>query len=249
MRARSLQIYIAASISLALVAATLIHGPILQPAHYHGFADTRAVAGIANGADVLSNIGFLLAGWYGLLQVWRSRLAPALDQIRPAYTVFFGALVLTAFCSSWYHLAPDNARLVWDRLPIAIACAALLVAAAREYLDAPGAALPLMLAFAFASVAWWRYTDLLGHGDLGPYLALQLLPIVLIPLLQWLAKAAREQRIAFALAIGLYVLAKLCEMADHALLAALGLASGHTLKHMLAALAGLALAKGFAMRR
>ncbi|PWF54800.1 hypothetical protein C7C56_005085 [Massilia glaciei] len=232
-----------------MILASLIHGPIPQPANYHAFADGHALAGVANGADVLSNICFVLVGLYGLLQVWRTRLAPTLDRIRPAYTVFFAALVLTAFCSAWYHLAPDNARLVWDRLPIAIACAALLAAAAREYLNAPGATLPLMLVWAFGSVAWWRHTDLLGRGDLGPYLILQLLPIVLIPLVQWLSGAAREQRIAFGAAIGLYVLAKLCEMADHAILAALGLISGHTIKHLLAALAGLALAKGFALRR
>ncbi|MDM5181921.1 hypothetical protein PO883_32625 [Massilia sp. DJPM01] len=32
---------------------------------------------------------------------------------------------LTAFGSSWYHLAPDDTRLVWDRLPIALACVSL----------------------------------------------------------------------------------------------------------------------------
>ncbi len=191
MCARSQQIFIAACISLSLLLALLIHGPLLQPAHYHEFADARALAGMANGADVLSNIGFLLVGLFGLLLVWRTRLVGTLDRTRPAYTVFFGALVLTAFCSSWYHLAPDNARLVWDRLPIAIACAALLAAAAREYLDAPAGALPLMLLWAFGSVAWWRYTDLHGQGDLGPYLLLQLLPLILIPMMQWLSGAAR----------------------------------------------------------
>jgi hypothetical protein len=249
MRARSLQIAIAAFISLSLVMAWLIHGPIVQPANYHGFADAQIVAGIVNGFDVISNISFLLVGLYGLLLTWRSRRARDLDHVRPAYAVFFGALVLTAFGSSWYHLAPDNARLVWDRLPIAIACAALLAATAREYLNAPASTLPVLLVYALGSVAWWRYTDLAGLGDLGPYLLLQLLPLVLIPIIQWLSNAAREQRIAFGAAIALYVVAKVCETADRQILDGLGFMSGHTIKHLLAALAGLALAWGFAQRK
>jgi hypothetical protein len=34
------------------------------------------------------------------------------------YLVMFAGLSLTAFGSGYYHLAPDNARLVWDRIAI-----------------------------------------------------------------------------------------------------------------------------------
>ena len=33
-----------------------------------------------------------------------------------AEAVFFAGILLTAFGSSFYHLAPDNERLFWDRL-------------------------------------------------------------------------------------------------------------------------------------
>lgn len=36
------------------------------------------------------------------------------------YAVVFAGLILTALGSGYYHLAPDNARLVWDRIPIMI---------------------------------------------------------------------------------------------------------------------------------
>jgi hypothetical protein len=173
---------------------------------------------------------------------------PALSGSIAGYRLFFGALVLTAFGSSWYHLAPDNARLVFDRLPIALACAGLLAAVWRETLGSPRWITLLLGAAAVASVAWWRYTDLHGTGDLRPYLLLQLLPLVLVPLLQHLAARPRQERLMFAAAIALYVLAKICELADRPLLDAFALVSGHTLKHLLACLAAFVLARQLAAR-
>ena len=81
-----------------------------------------------------------------------------------------------------------------------------------------------------------RQTDLQERGDLRPYLLLQVLPLVLIPLLQWQARRPLSERMAFCIAIGLYVLAKLCEIGDQHVLEWGGLVSGHTLKHLLATL-------------
>ncbi|MET3133113.1 hypothetical protein AAKU55_003395 [Oxalobacteraceae bacterium GrIS 1.11] len=202
--------------------AMLQHGPIVQPTDYHHFADQRGGFGIAHAADVWSNLVFVIVGLYGLRQA------------RASHALFFAAILLTAFGSAWYHLAPDNARLVWDRLPIALACAALLAAVWRETAGA-SRKLPAALAgAAVASVAWWRYTDLNGAGDLRPYLLLQLAPIVLIPLLQWRHGRPRRERLAYGAALTLYLLAKLCEVADHGIFAALAVVSGHTLKHLLA---------------
>jgi hypothetical protein len=87
---------------------------------------------------------------------------------------------------------------------------------------------------AVASVAWWRFTDLSGAGDLRPYLLLQGLPILLIPLWQWIYKAPAADRLAFGGALALYVVAKFAELNDHEIAAVLGAATGHTLKHLLA---------------
>lgn len=216
----------------ALVISTAAYGPIPQLADYHAFADQRALFGIAHGGDVLSNIGFVLAAAYGALRAWGSR--------SPAQLVFAVALALTAAGSSWYHLAPDDARLVWDRLPIALACAALLAASLRDVYPKERLALPLLLAFAVLGVAWWSFT-----GDLRPYLLIQAAPLLLIPVLQWQAGAPLAQRRAFGVAIGLYVLAKVCELGDQAIFDALGMVSGHTLKHILATLAAFVLGRQF----
>jgi hypothetical protein len=102
--------------------------------------------------------------------------------------------------------------------------------------------------FAVASVAWWTITDRFGHGDLRPYLLLQGLPLVLVPLWQWTGQAPRRDKLAFGAALVLYCLAKAAELYDHFVLDALGLASGHTLKHLLAT-AAAALIVGCLVRR
>lgn len=210
----------------AWIAAALITvgfalaGPIAQPANYHAFADHRALGALPYAADVLSNLGFLLAGLYGLSLPGRRD---------PAYAVLCAALIATFLGSSWYHWMPDDVRLVWDRLPIAIACAAVLARVLGRWLA-------VLVAAAVASVAWWVWS-----GDLRPYLLLQLLPLTVAPLLQWQRCAPAPERRCLGLAIGLYVLAKLCELADHALFDLLGVVSGHTLKHLLASAAALLL--------
>ncbi len=219
--------------SALMVAALGVHGPIAQPEHYHAFADQRSGWRIDHCANVLSNLTFLLAAAYG---AWRIRHSAMAGAQRTGLVMFVAALALTALGSTWYHLAPDDARLVWDRLPIALACASLLgtVLASRT-------ALLLLGAGAVASVAWWSVS-----GDLRPYLLLQLAPLVLIPLLQWQAGAPGAQRKAVGVAVGLYVLAKVCELADLAIYQLLGALSGHTLKHVLAAAACAWLVHGLA---
>jgi len=223
--------------------ALLLYGPIVQPLHYHEFADTRALLGLPNAADVLSNAGFAVVGAWGLVALWPARHHPALAAGWPGYVLFLIALILTAAGSSYYHLAPDDARLAVDRLPIALACAGLLAAVRAETrADASAARWTVFLAAgAVASVGWWIFTNKLGQGDLRPYLLLQALPLLLIPLWQAAYHAPKDDRIAFATAIALYVLAKAAELSDHALFRALGSMSGHTLKHLAACVAAAVL--------
>jgi len=223
---------IAAVLVVLAAGAMALHGPIPQLAHYHAFADQRRWLGIPHAADVLSNLPFaIVAAW----AAWRlARGAGALGPALDGYAVFVAALALTAAGSSYYHWAPDDARLVWDRLPIALACAGLLGAfLARTYPTAHSRAWLVALGgFAVASVAWWART-----GDLRPYLLLQGAPLVVIPLWQAAIGAPARERIAFGVAIALYALAKVAELDDAAIFAATGFVSGHTLKHLLAAAA------------
>ncbi len=228
--------------TLVTAAFFLFSGPIPQPLSYHDFADTRTLLGIPNGADVLSSLPFLGVGLWGL---WLLHGAPRTrrplhdgDPRFPAWGWFFAAIALTGPGSIWYHLAPDNARLVWDRLPMALAFMALTCAVLGEHLwkSLPRFLLyPLMLAGA-ATVLHWHHTEQAGAGDLRAYLVVQFLPLLLLPLVL----ATRPSRFTRAgdpwVALGIYGLAKVAEMLDEPIFQLLGI-SGHTLKHLLSALA------------
>ena len=234
------------AIVVAAVAALVIHGPIPQYADYHNFADHRAWGEMPNAADVLSNLGFAALGIYGLYRIWPRRNEPTTPAGWPGFRLFLVALVLTALGSAFYHVAPDDSRLIWDRLPIALACAGLLASVRAQV--RPGAndarMAAVFAAAGIASVLWWYVTGVDGTGDLRPYLLLQAAPLILIPLWQAIYKTPRADRVAFATAIALYVAAKACELLDHQLFASLHYVSGHTLKHLLAtAAAGVIVAR------
>ncbi len=231
-------------VALATLLAFVLwrHGPVAQWASYHAFADRRVWLGIANAADVLSNLPFAGVGLWGLIRLARARGAmPA----RAAWQVFCAALVCTAAGSAFYHLAPDNAALVADRLPIAWACAALLCAFLAERVNPRWAGVPVLaaaLVAATAAVLYWWVTERHGAGDLRPYVFVQFLPMLVVPAALLLRMvAAGGDRVtppsAWWAVLALYAAAKGMELADHAVFDASGFTSGHTLKHLLTAAA------------
>lgn len=214
-------------ILLAMTLGMLLHGPIAQLEGYHSFADQVMRFGILNCGDVLSNAGFALVALWGLLYVW-----PRRQRLNLGFTAFVIAIFLTAIGSGYYHWLPTDERLVWDRIPISLACAGLLAGVWQDFSPQKNQ-WPLLIVlslFAIAGVAYWYYS-----ADLRLYLGLQILPLALIPVWQW--HAPKAARLAFASAIALYVLAKLAELADHQIYSLLGFISGHTLKHLLSTLA------------
>ncbi|MFC4159245.1 ceramidase domain-containing protein [Chitinimonas lacunae] len=219
-------------VGVLVLIVLLFHGPIVQPTNYHDFADDRRWLGIDHAADVLSNLGFLLLGAWGIHHLRRTGQAEQAGDL--ACRLFCVALLLTGLGSIWYHLAPDNQRLIWDRLPIAFACAMLLAATLGRRLDVAGSRLltSLLTLLAVATVVWWRLSD-----DLRPYLLLQLTPLWLIPLWLWQQRAPAAEQATFGAAVLLYVAAKLVEVYDHALFESLKVVSGHTLKHLIATIA------------
>jgi len=242
--------HLPAIITIGMVAIMALHGPIADPAHYHEFADQSAVSGIPHAADVFSNAGFALVAIWGWLTLRPRRASEQLRAGWPGYRLFLLGLFLTAFGSAYYHLAPDNARLIWDRLPIALVCAGLLAGVRGDIKGGSKSEIEVIVLalYAVASVAWWVISDSNGAPDLRPYLLLQLSALILIPLWQAIYRAPRSDRIAFGAAMGLYALAKLAEVFDHQIAAALGFVTGHTLKHLIATAATAAVVWGLNRR-
>lgn len=231
-----------------LLAAAVIHGPIAQLPHYHQFADQAPRFGIPHFADVLSNFGFLVVALWGWFALQPLREHPALADGWPGYRLFLIGLLLTAFGSAWYHLAPGDDRLVWDRIPIALACGGLLAGVWGDaHRRSSGEVAAALAVFAVASVAWWRFTGIVGEGDLRPYLALQVLPFLLVPIWQTAYGARKSDRWFFGAALLIYAIAKWAETNDHEIGAVLGV-TGHTLKHLLATLSSALIVAGLRCR-
>jgi hypothetical protein len=229
---------------------------IPQPQSYHSFADQRSLLGIPNFGDVASNLPFAVIGLLGIVFLLRSGSDAASGHFldsreRWPYLVAFVGLLLTAFGSSYYHLHPNNARLVWDRLPMTVVFMSMVAAviAERVQLRAGLLLLPLFLIAGIASVLQWYASELHGLGDLRFYAAVQAYSaLVLLIVLLFPARYSRGSDLAII--VGFYALAKVLELLDKPIFFHTGhLVSGHTLKHLAAAAAGYWLLRMLQTRR
>lgn len=223
------------AVSAAAVLAALLLPPVPQDPGYHAFADRAALFGLPNFWNVASNLPFLLVGAWGLSAV--PALLPTIP--RPTYLLFCLGTMLVGIGSAYYHYAPTSDTLVWDRLPITIAFMALFSIVIGDRISAPlGRRLlwPLVLAGVIA-VMYWDWTELQGRGDLRAYGLVQFLPMLLIPLMLATEKGNGLRAPWLWGALAAYGLAKVTEHYDAVIHAAIGLVSGHGLKHLLGALA------------
>ncbi len=222
-----------ALVMLASLALAFTIPRITQDPAYHEFFDTRTIAGVPNALNVLSNAGFLVVGLIGLAFCLRGKPPGA----RASWIVFFTGVTLVTFGSGYYHWAPGDDALTWDRLPMTIAFMALFIGVVTEHLDsrAERYLLPIALAVGIVSVAWWRST-----GDLRLYGWVQFAPMLGLLVLLALSRGPYGGRRLLVVGFACYVCAKLAELFDAPIFAATaGAVSGHTLKHLLAALTPL----------
>src|SRR5262245_44438504 len=234
-----------AGLAVGAAVAFLSLPPLPQDPAYHRFADQRTLLGVPHCLNVVSNVPFLAVGVLGLGFVLGRRAAqpggPFLTAAeRWPYVLFFLGVGLTAFGSAYYHLDPDNDRLLWDRLPMAGAFMGLFAAVLGERAGlwlGLGLLAPLVAA-GLASVLYWHWTEGQGRGDLRFYYLVQFYPMLALPLLLVLFPPRYTGTAELVAALGWYVLAKVCEHPLDGPIYALGhVVSGHTLKHLAAAVA------------
>jgi len=206
--------------------------PIAQDPAYHLFADRRGLSGIPNFLNITTNLAFLAVGLAGML--WCASPRKELGAQR-AWLACFAGVALVSFGSAYYHLAPDNGTLVWDRLPMSVGFMALTVAVLADRVNPRLEKILLAPAIALGtvSVLYWHYTD-----DLRPYVLVQFLPLLLLPALLLLFINPQQDRGYLLAALVIYMASKLAEHYDYAVFSLTGeIISGHSLKHLLAALA------------
>jgi hypothetical protein len=221
--------------AISLLALMLVP-PIPQSQIYHRFADQRTLFGIPNFWCVVSNLPFVLVGALGL---WKVRQGLSAG-------IFFLGVLLTGFTSSYYHWAPSDWGLFWDRLPMTFAFMAILANVIEERIDQRVGQLLLwpLVAIGVLSLLIWMRVD-----DLRLYAWVQFFPCIALPLMFWLFPPKYSGTYYWFIAAGFYALAKLLEHHDAKIYAALGVMSGHPLKHLAAACACYAIYLAFRRRQ
>ncbi|KKD00545.1 ceramidase domain-containing protein [Photobacterium halotolerans] len=232
--------------ALLLILVVLYWSPIIQPANFYDYADTRPCFGVNNFINVITNLPFALVGFLGirlLSQIPAKQAAQVIEpEISSAYFLFFQALLATSLGSAFYHLSPDPFGLMLDRIPISLAFINLYCIVLSEYLS-PRLGQKLLFplnVFGLLAVMYWylmtTYQE--GPADLSAYVLVQLLPIVHLPLILMLCKERRPGGRYYLAALVTYGFAKLAELQDTTLYTLTGMwISGHSVKHLLAALA------------
>ncbi len=239
------------TLAAILVASAFLIDRVPQDPAYHQFVDGRTMLAISNFWNVISNMPFLAVGGAGLWFLRKREREGIMDHLYPAYIIFFVGVLATSIGSSWYHLAPNNDTLVWDRLPMTIAFMALFSIVLGEYVCDKGARrllTPLLLIGA-SSVFYWQHTETTGAGDLRPYALVQFLPMILIPVILLAYRSNYDSKQIYWGMIVLYVASKLFEYFDYNVYEVGNMMSGHSIKHLVAACAPALFLYGIANRR
>jgi hypothetical protein len=218
--------------------------PITQDPRYHAFADIRTLYGVPNFWNVISNVPFFIVALYGIRNL-HLRAAFVEYWERIAYSAMLAGTFAVGVGSTYYHLHPDNARLVWDRLPMAVVFMSLLAATIGERVSMKAGRLLLlpMSLLGLGTVLYWR-----SSGDLRPYCVVQFGSMLAMPLILTVFPPRYSAARWLWWTVILYVVAKMAEFLDHEI-ASLVATGGHPLKHFAAAGAILLYVNAVARRR
>ena len=226
------------ALSLVAVVGTIFAPRIGQDPHYHLFADDKTLLSVPNALNILSNLFFAWVGIEGLYRLIRQKSLILVSEMYPAYLIFFIALILVAFGSSYYHWEPNNQTLVWDRLPITLAIMSFftIICAERVSIRVARLLFPLLLIAGMISVVYWHFSEQAGQGDLRPYALVVFLPVILTPLFLLLLPARYTRSSDIWWFFTWYLLSKLFEWLDAEIYDLLVVISGHSLKHIATAI-------------
>lgn len=216
--------------AVSFVAVMLI-GEIEQYQQYHNFADNRTFFAVPNFFDVSSNLLFAVVGIIGSLFAYKRVRREAYY----SWITMFAGVTLVSFGSGYYHWNPNDATLVWDRMPMMIGFMGLFTAVLTEFMNPKLEKFMLVPAVIIGvlSVIYWHYTN-----DLRYYIWLQAVTFLAITAVLFMYEGRFTLSRYLLYAFGFFMLSKFTELSDRELYSVnSGLLSGHTLKHILSALA------------
>lgn len=235
MKKESIGYIILIVIALSAIVGIFLSAPIVQNECYHKFSDKDSLLGIPNFWNVVSNLPFFIIGLLGIFKV------RSLIKIRIQHLIFFLSICFVGIGSAYYHINPTSESLVWDRLPMTLVFMALFSLIISEFINEKTGKLLLapLLLLGILSIAVW-----ILFNDLRFYALVQFYPMLTIPVILIFFRSDTSK--TYWLLLLTYIIAKLLEHFDHEVHEALKIVSGHSLKHIVAAIGvlGLVIASG-----
>ncbi|MBA0730900.1 hypothetical protein Golax_025541 [Gossypium laxum] len=189
----------------------------------HLYADMRNFVGVPNTLNVITNFPFLIVGVLGLPgELW-------------GWLLFYGGTASVAFGSAYYHLRPDDNRVLLDTLPMMIAYSSLFSTFILERL---GERIGLSCLFSLVVLAVLSTSYARTFNDLRLCMIFQLIPCIAIPIMTFLFPPKYTHSRYWLWTVGVFILAKMEALADMKIYRANNyIISGHSLEHLCSAIA------------
>ncbi|XP_020593472.1 uncharacterized protein LOC110033745 isoform X1 [Phalaenopsis equestris] len=219
---------VATLIGLILLVATptIPHSPT-----QHIFADMRNFLGVPNTLNVLTTYPYLFFGVPGLVFCLSgSCFGISLKGELWGWVLFYAGTAAAAFGSAYYHLKPDDDRIIWERLPMMISTISLLSNLVIERLDERVgiSCLISLLMLVFVSATIERTFD-----DLRLCIIFHFIPCIAIPVLVFLFPPKYTHSTYWFWATGFYLLSRFESVADMKVYSIdRYIISGHSLEHL-----------------
>ncbi len=212
--------------------------PIAQDLAYHNFSDFRSYLGIPYFSDVVSNLPFLIIGvmgWQLSNKIYRKKTMVYFLMI----FILFTGIFFTGVGSAFYHYAPNNFTLIFDRLPMTLVFTSFFASIIYDYVGSRVGTMAFysLIILGVYSIFYWYYTEITGVGDLRLYAFIQFFPVVAVPFILIFYKNNQLYTKQLMFVFIAYVISKLTEHYDAAIFEFLKVISGHTIKHLFSALA------------
>jgi len=156
------------------------------------------------------------------------------------FVVLYASTLLVTFGSGYYHLAPDNAGLFWDRLPMTLVASAFVgtIIADRFGARAGLATLAVLFVLSAGALVYWRATQSMAQDNVWPYIATVYgsLSFAVVAMISFPSRYTHAH--AAWVTFTIYMTAMAFDTWLDAPLYTMGaILSGHSLKHLLAAVA------------
>jgi hypothetical protein len=222
-----------ATLLLLVALGLLAWGPLPIGAHAHQYADARSWLQVPNATNVLVNLPIF---WLGVWGWCATRVSAWPRSLRLPWQGFHLWVMTAALAAAMYHAAPSDALMVVTRTCQACAFVLLALGLLAERVDARFGSMAACVCAAIMTTATGLAIAYAGrqHGgmDLRPLLWLESIPILLIPTAVLRVAGTQTRASHWLIALAIYAVSRLFELADGPIFNATGWVSGHTLMHL-----------------